>query len=129
MKATIISVCIALALIAGSLLFSGGGSPDGSPSDSGTSVLVDGTQVIEIIARGGYSPRIIRAKAGIPLVIKMKTQSTFDCSSALSIPSIGYRANLPSSGITDIEVPAQETGFVLQGLCAMGMYRFQVVFD
>jgi plastocyanin domain-containing protein len=50
-------------------------------------------QVIEITAKGGYEPRISTAKANIPTVLRVKTSSTFDCSSALRIPSIGYSKN------------------------------------
>jgi len=91
--------------------------------------IVDGKQVIEINAKGGYSPRITTAKAGIPTVIKMKTNGSFDCSSALVIPSLDYRNNLPLSGETLIDVPAQKAGTKLQGLCAMGMYNFLIEFN
>ena len=59
----------------------------------------------------------------------MKTSGTFDCSSALVIPALGYRTNLPAQGVTDIEVPPQAAGTRLQGLCAMGMYSFVVNFN
>jgi plastocyanin domain-containing protein len=61
--------------------------------------------------------------------IKMETEGTFDCSSAISIPSLGYRANLPASGETSIDVPAQQAGTNMRGLCAMGMYNFQIQFN
>lgn len=91
--------------------------------------LVDGKQVITINAKGGYAPKVTTAKAGIPTVIKVDTQGTFDCSSALTIPSLGYRKNLPPSGETLIDVPPQKTGTSMRGLCAMGMYNFTVNFN
>jgi hypothetical protein len=36
---------------------------------------------------------------------------------------------LPPSGITDIELPAQEAGATVQGVCAMGMYSFAINFE
>jgi plastocyanin domain-containing protein len=89
----------------------------------------NGKQIIEISARGGYAPRQSIAKSGIPTVIRMKTSGTFDCSSALSIPSLGIRLNLPSSGTKDIEIPAQQSGSTLAATCAMGMYNFQIQFN
>ncbi len=91
--------------------------------------VVDGTQIITINAKGGYSPDVTSASAGMPTIIKVATQGTFDCSSALTIPSIGYSAYLPPSGVTEIPLPAQQTGTVLRGICAMGMYNFSVNFN
>jgi len=86
-------------------------------------------QVIEIAAKGGYSPKTSAAKAGVPTVIRLVTDNTFDCSSSVSIPSIGYHKNLPRTGTTDVEVPAQAAGTRLQGTCSMGMYGFVVNFE
>jgi len=91
--------------------------------------IVDGKQIIEISAKGGYSPRTTTAKASIPTVIKVKTSSTFDCSSALTIPSLNYRNNLPPTGETSIEVSSQKPGTVMRGLCSMGMYNFTINFN
>ncbi len=91
--------------------------------------IVDGKQIITITAKGGYSPKTTVAKANIPTVIRMETRSTFDCSSALTIPAVGYRGNLPPSGETDIDIPAQTPGTKINGICSMGMYRFTVNFE
>jgi plastocyanin domain-containing protein len=91
--------------------------------------IVDGKQIITIDAKGGYSPRVTTARADMPTIIKVATNGTFDCSSALTIPSLGYRTNLPPSGSTDVEVPPQKAGTTITGLCAMGMYNFSVNFN
>lgn len=85
-------------------------------------------QIIEITAKGGYSPNKTTAKAGVPTIIRIKTDNTFDCSSALRIKSIGYSKNLPATGTTDIELPAQASGSTLNALCSMGMYNFSIQF-
>ncbi|OHA32255.1 MAG: hypothetical protein A2928_01210 [Candidatus Taylorbacteria bacterium RIFCSPLOWO2_01_FULL_45_15b] len=130
MKSTATSIIIALALIAVTAWFSGG---FGSASDdSGTVnnvIMQEERQIIEITAKGGYSPRVTEAKAGVPTTLIMETRGTFDCSSALVIPSIGYRDYLPPSGTTEIELPPQKSGTKLQGLCTMGMYSFTVNFN
>lgn len=91
--------------------------------------IVDGKQIVEIGAKGGYQPKNSIAKADIPTVLRVETRGTFDCSSALAIPDIGYRENLPPSGVTEINIPPQKSGAVLQGLCGMGMYTFKVKFQ
>ncbi len=90
--------------------------------------MENGQQVITIAAKGGYSPRSTTAQAGIPTILEFKTSGSFDCSSALVIPSLNYQVNLPASGLTTLELPAQEANTTLTGLCAMGMYSFKISF-
>lgn len=132
MKGTIILVVVAAIIIGGAII------QEKSKKQTQTQLPVqqvigkttnDGSQVVEITAKGGYSPRIILAQAGIPTTIKVTTKGTFDCSSALTIPSIGYRTNLPPSGVTEIEVPPQSAGTSLKGVCQMGMYSFAINFN
>ena len=104
-------------------------SNNGNQQVAGNVSMVDGKQIITINAKGGYSPRATTAKAGVPTVIKMNTQGTFDCSSALNIPSLGINKNLPSSGETLIDVPLQSAGATIQGICSMGMYNFSIHFN
>ena len=130
-KSTPVAILIAAALIGGAIVFlavnkNGGNNGSGSVNNVST---VDGVQVITISAKGGYSPRVTNARAGLPTIIKMDTLGTFDCSSAVAIPSLGYRDNLPPSGETLIDVPPQKAGTTMQGLCAMGMYNFTINFN
>lgn len=91
--------------------------------------IENGRQIIEIQARGGYRPRITNAKSGLPTTIRVKTNGTFDCSAGLTVPSLNYKTFLPSTGSTEIEIPAQGKGALLRGLCQMGMYDFRINFD
>jgi plastocyanin domain-containing protein len=112
------------------LMFGGSGNSGLDSMSAGNNVsIVDGTQIVEIRAKGGYSPRRSVAKAGVPTILRMKTSGTFDCSGALVIPAINYQENLPMSGNTDITLPAQTAGKTIQGFCAMGMYSFEVDFE
>jgi plastocyanin domain-containing protein len=130
MKETILSLLFALLLIGTSVIFKTGSVQDDiSDNDINNVSIVDGKQIIEISAKGGYSPRQSTAKSGVPTVIRVSTSGTFDCSSAIMLPAIGYRSNLPPSGTVDIEVPPQKAGDTLQGLCSMGMYNFLVKFN
>lgn len=129
MKSTVISIILVGVLIGGAVLFSRGSKAQAvTPSVSNVSV-VDGKQIVEIGVKAGYSPKLTGAKANMPTVLRMKTNGTFDCSSGVTIPSLGLRKILPSDGATDIEIPAQKTGSKLRGLCVMGMYNFQVQFN
>lgn len=114
------------------LMFGGFDFSDSSLSamSAGNNVsVVSGKQIVEITAKGGYSPRNTVAKADIPTVLRMKTSGTFDCSGALVIPAISFQENLPLSGSTDINLPSQSAGKTIQGFCAMGMYNFKVEFE
>ena len=129
-KTTAISILVAAVLIGGAIMLSSGGKDSNTNTASANNVSIVGEkQIITISAKGGYSPRVTTAKAGMPTVIKVETNGTFDCSSALTIPSLGYRSNLPPSGATAIDVPPQAVGSTVRGLCAMGMYNFAVNFN
>lgn len=86
-------------------------------------------QVIEITAKGGYSPKIIEAKADLESVLRVKTENTFDCSLSLSIPKLGVNKNLPTNGVSEFEIKPQESGSTIDGTCAMGMYGFKIKFE
>lgn len=90
--------------------------------------MANGEQIIEISAKGGYSPRTTVAKAGVPTIIRVRTNATFDCSSSLRIPAMNYSQVLPATGTTDIPLPAQAAGSTLKALCSMGMYNFSISF-
>lgn len=127
MKPIIASVIIAIALIGGALMLGGTSSDQGIPAKN---VTTQGdTQVVAITAKGGYSPRVSLAQAGVPTILALTTNGTFDCSLALTIPSVGFRKNLPSSGTEEVVIPPQKPGTKFQGVCAMGMYSFEVRFQ
>ena len=88
-----------------------------------------GVQVIAITAQGGYTPRRITARAGVPTVLRVTTKKTYDCSSSLVIPRLGFSQTLAPTGIQDISVSAEDATGVLQGMCGMGMYTFDVTFS
>ena len=127
MKPLYIAVVIASALIGGSFLVTL--NAPGAPSAPANNVsIIGGQQVIDITAKGGYTPRISTAKAGVPTVIRFHTSGTFDCSSFIRIPSMGVSANLPPTGTLDIPIAEPKAGPLI-GMCGMGMYPFQVNFE
>lgn len=108
-----------------------GGDSTTSAQATPSSVVSEsnGTQYIDVYAKGGYTPGSITAKANMKTILRVKTSSTFDCSSALVIPSLNYRNNLPPTAVTEIEIPSQNSGAVIKGTCSMGMYRFNIKFN
>ena len=124
----LISIIAVGVLIAGAIMFSGGSSsPKDTPTKENVSV-VNNNQIIELKAKGGYTPRASLAKAGMPTILRFNTNGTFDCSSFVRIPSMNITKILPNSGTTDIDLGIPQAG-VFQGTCGMGMYRFSVEFQ
>jgi plastocyanin domain-containing protein len=132
MKATTIAIILSLGIIGATLFLSRDAtSPNTQPlnqaSVSNVS-LVDGKQIIEINARGGYAPERSIAKAGIPTIVRFNTSGTFDCSASIRIPSLGISQILPQTGKTDIDLGTPKAG-PLEGSCGMGMYPFEIEFQ
>ncbi len=125
-----VSIIITLGLIVGiGIIFMGGSKKDNINTGSTQTVKIkDGVQYITIDAKGGYSPRTSTAKAGIPTKLIVKTNGTYDCSASLVIRSVGFQKILPQSGETEIDIGTKKTGEILEGICGMGMYNFEVKF-
>lgn len=133
MKTTAISIILAGVLIGGAIILSQNKGSDSVRAvrqvvNANNVSIVDGKQIVEITARGGYQPRVSTAKAGIPTIIRFNTKGTFDCSSSVRIPSLGITKVLPQTGSTDIDIGTQKIAS-LQGSCGMGMYPFEVDFN
>lgn len=130
-RVIVLSIFIAAIFISGVIVFAGRNDalPAAGSAQIASARIENGTQIIEISAKAGYTPQRTVARANIPTVVKVNTNGTFDCSAALTIPSLNYRQHLPPSGETRIDIPSQNEGTVIQGLCAMGMYHFTVHFE
>ena len=127
MKVLALTIIIAGLLISGAIILSKPGSA-GNTAPADNVRVVEGRQIIEIGAKGGYRPQRSVAKTGLPTTLRFATNSTFDCSSAIIIPSLDISKFLPASGQTDIDVGKPSVG-KLRGSCSMGMYPFEVVFE
>jgi plastocyanin domain-containing protein len=127
MKGIIISIIIAVLLFLGAMMLSSKQSQSTSIPANNVSVI-DGKQIIEIKAKGGYQPRTSVGKAGIPTVIRFNTDGTFDCSASVRIPSLNISKILPQSGSVDIDIGIPQAG-ILRGTCGMGMYPFAIDFQ
>lgn len=125
------SIIVTLALVIGiGIVFIGGSKNNTETGGSAQNVEIrDGVQYITVNAKGGYSPKVSSAKAGIPTKLIMKTDGTYDCSASLVIRSISFQKILAQTGEEVIDLGTPKAGQPLQGLCGMGMYSFAVNFN
>lgn len=121
-----LSVLITALVIGGAIVF--GQKPDSLSQVVQNVSMEGGKQIVEVDVKGGYSPQLTTAKAGVPTVLRLKTSGTYDCSAAVTIPSINFRKNLEATGVTEVEIPAHVAQGTLEGMCVMGMYNFSVRF-
>lgn len=131
MKRILLPSLIALILIVGAFMLTKNGvsSPEGSSAVLPENVrILDGVQIIDVTAKGGYNPRKSSAKAGIPTILRFNTKGTFDCSSSVRIPSLNIGKQLAITGTTEIDLGTPAAG-TLQGSCGMGMYPFEIEFQ
>ncbi len=128
-----VSIIIIIGLVIGlGIVFWGDSKQEDNTAKTGVvqnTEIKDGVQYITIDAKGGYSPRVSTAQAGIPTKLIVKTNGTYDCSSSLVIQSVGFQKSLPQTGETVIDIGIPKAGEPLQGLCSMGMYSFLVNFS
>jgi len=99
------------------------------PGQDAQSANTQGQQVIEVTASGGYSPRKIEAKAGVPTILIMKSEGAYGCERAFNIPDLNISEILPENGKTQFDLGTQTAGTELVGVCSMGMYYFKIFFN
>lgn len=63
-----------------------------SPRKAGDAVVRDGVQEVRVIVKGGYTPDVIRARAGVPLRIVFDRQEDGDCSSRVVFAELAQSA-------------------------------------
>lgn len=126
-RLTITSILIAVGIIIAAFVFSKEPTTSYTIPENNVSV-VDGVQIVEIRAKGGYIPEKSVAQSGIPTTLRLVTDGTFDCSSIVRVPSLNLTENLPPTGSLDIDLGTPEKG-LFRGSCGMGMYPFYIDFQ
>lgn len=102
--------------------------PERTDNNVTAEVQEGGKQILELKAKGGYSPSTITAKADTESLLKIKTQNTYDCSNFIRIPDLNFSKTLPATGETVVAIPSQKSGSQIRGTCGMGMYSFVIKF-
>lgn len=125
-KALILGI-VAMSLIA--VFFVAKNSSNPPVEDSGVVSIENETQIIDLTAKGGYSPSRIEAQAGVPTTLRVTTNGTYDCSSALVIPELDYQTYLAPTGVELIQLSADQAQGTLKGMCSMGMFGFEIAFN
>jgi plastocyanin domain-containing protein len=128
MKQILLSVVVPALILGGAWWYASGGIVTGEAAQAHNVTVENGTQIVEIRAKGGFLPRKSVAKAGIPTILRFDTNGTFDCSSSVRIPSLNITKTLPMTGVTDIDIGDPKVAS-LQGTCGMGMYPFEIDFQ
>lgn len=128
-KTVYIIITIALVIGLGIVFLGGSKNGTGTVGSAQNVKIRDGIQYITVNAKGGYSPKVSTAKAGIPTKLIVKTNGTYDCSASLVIRSIGFQKILAQTGEEVIDLGTPKAGQPLHGLCGMGMYNFAVNFN
>ncbi|MGH2684568.1 MAG: sulfite exporter TauE/SafE family protein [Actinomycetota bacterium] len=103
--------------------------PRPASPDSGAAaaaVSPDGVQQLVIDVRdSSYSPARLKASAGIPTVLTLRTNGTQGCTRGFVIPSMRVQKVLPATGETTIDLGTLQPGR-LNYTCSMGMYSGSV---
>lgn len=87
-----------------------------------------GTQEIQITVAGGYTPQVVRVKAGQPVRLVFDRRETNPCSEEIVIPDFGVRRFLPAGAKTAVEFTPGGPGSH-EFTCGMGMLRGTVIVE
>ena len=105
----------------------GPGSP--APQEGNNAEQSDGTVVTIQIQNYGYEPRVVHAKAGTPVQLRLVSENVYSCSLAFIAPSLGIQEYLQSTDEKVFELPAQLQGTEVPFYCSMGMFTGKIIFD
>jgi plastocyanin domain-containing protein len=81
-----------------------------------------GSQEQIITVDGGYSPAVVRVKAGLPVRLVFDRRDTGSCSEEVVFPDFGVRRFLPTGKKTIVEVTPPKAGRY-EFTCGMSMLR------
>ena len=85
-----------------------------------------GPQRIRIEVKGGYSPAVVKVKAGRPVRLEFFRNETNPCTEEVVLPDFGIRTFLPAYKTTSVEFVPQRPGDY-EFACGMGMVRGKVI--
>lgn len=81
---------------------------------------------VTIEVDGGYSPSVVRVKAGAPVRLVFDRRDNSSCSEEVVFPDFGLRKFLPTGERTTIEVTPPAPG-TYNFMCGMSMLRGKLV--
>jgi plastocyanin domain-containing protein len=97
----------------------------GSAAGIGMAVMDGGLQRIHVEVKGGYTPSLVRVRAGVPVRLEFHRDETSTCTEEVVLPDFGIRTFLPVHRTTSVSfTPAEGT---YEFTCGMGMVRGKIV--
>jgi len=92
---------------------------------SATAVADGGLQRVRVEVKGGYTPSVVRVRAGVPVRLEFHRDETNTCTEEVVLPDFGIRTFLPAHRTTPVSfTPAEGT---YEFSCGMGMVRGKIV--
>ncbi len=82
----------------------------------------EGAAEATIVVEGGYSPSVVRVKAGRPVRLLFDRRDTSGCSEEVVFPDFGIRKYLPTGQRIVVELTPKTAG-TYQFTCGMSMLR------
>lgn len=84
-----------------------------------------GPQRVRIKVKGGYSPSVVRVRAGQPVKLEFYRDETSSCTEEVVLPDFGIRTYLPAHRTTSIRITPAAGSY--EFACGMGMVRGKIV--
>lgn len=76
-----------------------------------------------------YDPDVVRAKAGVPVRLKLVSQGVYSCSLAIVIPALNVYVSMMPDDVQYVDIPPQEAGTRMPFSCSMGMFTGDILFE
>lgn len=119
---------VALLIVTGVAIFAAPGMLDRARPGA-AAAAPDGAQEVTVeVANGIYEPNVIRAKAGVPLRLRVTVRERHSCATKLLVPDLGLAFDLPPGGTTVLTIPASKAGAYLF-VCGMKMVKGSIVLE
>ena len=87
-----------------------------------------GPQRVRVEVKGGYSPALIKVRAGRPVRLEFFRNETNGCTEEVVLADFGIRSLLPAYRTTPVDFTPQKPGSY-EFTCGMGMVRGTVVVE
>lgn len=88
----------------------------------------NGPQRVRIEVKGGYSPSVVKVRAGAPVRLEFFRPETSGCTEEVVLPDFGIRTYLPAHQTTPVEFTPTKPGSH-EFTCGMGMVRGRIIVD
>lgn len=88
-------------------------------------VTGSGTQEVEIVVKGGYSPDHVSVMRGKPVRLRFRREESGECTDRVVIPEFHISQPLPAYATTPVEFTPADTGD-FEFSCGMGMIHGKI---